>query len=70
MDLAPNADIADAVEQLNRDLGLPRGLQEMGVPTAVLAQMAEMAVRDHSAATNPRPATVEDYAKLFQEAMK
>ncbi len=69
MDLAPNADIADAVEQLNRDLGLPRGLQEMGVPTAVLAQMAEMAVRDHSAATNPRPATVEDYAKLFQEAM-
>jgi alcohol dehydrogenase class IV len=32
--------------------------------------MAEMAVRDHSSATNPRPATVEDYAKLFQEAME
>ncbi len=54
---------------LNRELGLPRNLREMGVPPDCLLAMAAGAVRDHSSATNPRPMREEDYAALFAEAM-
>jgi 4-hydroxybutyrate dehydrogenase len=67
--LAPRADLAGFVEGLNRRLGLPKSLAEMGVPADCLPRMIEGAVSDHSSATNPRPMQAADYAVLFDQAM-
>ncbi|MEX0760747.1 MAG: iron-containing alcohol dehydrogenase, partial [Tistlia sp.] len=62
------ADLAEAVEGLNADLGLPASLREMGVPAEVLPRMVEGALADHSNASNPRQATKADYEALFAAA--
>jgi 4-hydroxybutyrate dehydrogenase len=67
--LAPGADLAGFVEGLNRRLGLPKSLAEMGVPPDCLPRMIEGAVRDHSSATNPRPMQAADYAVVFDQVM-
>ncbi len=67
--MAEGADLAQEIEGLNRRLGLPANLREMGVEATVLPAMIKGAVADHSSATNPRPADAEDYASLFDEAM-
>jgi alcohol dehydrogenase class IV len=68
MGLAEGADVAQAVADLNRRLGLPAGLKAMGVPRAALAQIAEAAPKDHCHATNPRPASVRDYLGILEES--
>jgi len=68
MGLPPGSDLAEAIETLNRDIGLPASLKEMGVPSQVLPAMVEGALLDHSHATNPRPATRADYEALFTQA--
>ena len=68
MGLAEGADVARAVADLNRRLGLPAGLKAMGVPRAALAQIAEAAPKDHCHATNPRPASVRDYLGILEES--
>ncbi|HEY0527001.1 MAG TPA: iron-containing alcohol dehydrogenase [Stellaceae bacterium] len=67
--LPADADLADAIESLNRRLGLPPGLRAIGVTEGMLPAMVKGAVADHSSASNPRPATAEDYRRLFEEAM-
>jgi 4-hydroxybutyrate dehydrogenase len=69
MGLTASADVATAIEELNRRLGLPENLREMGVPDEVLPRMIDGAVADHSTASNPRAADAKDYASLFAEAM-
>lgn len=68
MGLPEGADLADAVAGLSRDIGLPATLSAMGTPRDVLPKMAQMAVLDHSTATNPRPAGAGDYLGLLEEA--
>ncbi|MDW5377776.1 iron-containing alcohol dehydrogenase [Halomonas sp. HP20-15] len=68
MGLAPATDLAEAFIELNRDLGLPMRLSDMGVTQERLAPVAQWALEDHSTATNPRPATREDFQRLLQEA--
>jgi 4-hydroxybutyrate dehydrogenase len=41
----------------------------MGVPEACLAGIARQATLDHSAATNPRPASEAEFLALLREAM-
>lgn len=65
MGLPAGSDLAEAIERLNSDLGLPPSLKEMGVPSQVLPAMVEGALLDHCNATNPRPATRADYEALF-----
>jgi 4-hydroxybutyrate dehydrogenase len=67
--VGPDADLATFVEDLNRRLGLPASLAAMGVPAECLPRMIEGAMLDHSSATNPRPMTAADYARLFDQAM-
>jgi len=67
--LADSADLAETIEGLNERLAMPANLTEMGVPEAVLDDMAAAAVIDHSTASNPRPAAQTDYAALFAAAM-
>lgn len=69
MRLAAGADVAEAVEALNRRIGMPANLREMGVADEVLPRMVEGAVADHSTPSNPRPADAPAYERLFAEAM-
>lgn len=67
--LPPGADLADAFAALNAELGLPASLAEMGVSADVIETAARWSHEDHSTATNPRPASPEDFAMLLREAM-
>ncbi len=61
---APDQQIAG----LNRDLGLPESLSEMGVSENQLDSVAAAALLDHCHGTNPRIASEEDYRTLLREA--
>src|ERR1700736_6510234 len=69
MALPAGIDVADAIAALNKRLGLPATLRDMGVPLQVLPDMAEQATRDHCHLTNPRTPTKADYLGLLREAM-
>ncbi|MCP4330900.1 MAG: iron-containing alcohol dehydrogenase [Alphaproteobacteria bacterium] len=67
--LAAGSDVADAIADLNRRLGIPTGLGEMGVRAEQLPPLAEQAMGDHCNPTNPRPATGDDYRVLFEACL-
>ncbi|MBM3620104.1 MAG: iron-containing alcohol dehydrogenase [Alphaproteobacteria bacterium] len=67
--LAPRADLAEAVTMMNRSIGLPAGLAEMGVSAEMIDGLAEFATRDLASRTNPRPVTRADYTELFHQAL-
>ncbi len=69
MNLGEDADVAEAIVALNRDLGLPDRLSAMGLRTEHLAGIGEAAMRDHSTATNPRPLDAADYDRLLAESL-
>ena len=50
----------ERVEELNRSLGIPSGLQEIGVDPADFDAFAVNALRDAYIATNPRPVSEDD----------
>lgn len=47
--------VADAVDGLCRNLGLPRTLREVDVPEDGLASIAAAILHDRSLSTNPKP---------------
>lgn len=68
MGLPDGADVAQAITGLNARLGLPPGLRSMGVARETLAAIAQAAPKDHCHATNPRQASVDDYARILEAA--
>jgi 4-hydroxybutyrate dehydrogenase len=66
---AATADLPSAIDALNRRLNIPKGLKTLGVPPDTLPWVVERSLEDHSHATNPRPVTREDYARLLAEVM-
>jgi alcohol dehydrogenase class IV len=69
MGLKPGTDLAAAIETMNRDIGLPLGLRAMGVDESMVDELVRFAATDLASRSNPRPATPEDYRRLFAEAM-
>ncbi|MCB1379915.1 MAG: iron-containing alcohol dehydrogenase [Alphaproteobacteria bacterium] len=61
---APDVQIA----ALNSRLGLPAGLDMMGITAAMLDAIAREALKDHCHATNPRIPTEADYRAMLEEA--
>jgi alcohol dehydrogenase class IV len=66
--LDADADLADYIRNLNKRLAMPATLAEMGVPRDTLSDIAESATKDHSSATNPRPASTGDYLAILEAA--
>ncbi|WP_298952344.1 iron-containing alcohol dehydrogenase [uncultured Methylobacterium sp.] len=69
MGLSPGADLAAAIEELNRDLGLPGTLAAMGVTAEECEGLIPWAVEDHSTATNGSPVGADDVRALFAAAL-
>lgn len=64
------ADVAlAAIEQLSKDVGIPAGLTELNVKESDFKLMAENAMKDACAATNPRKATLNDVIQIYKNAM-
>ncbi|WP_308821606.1 iron-containing alcohol dehydrogenase [Rhodococcus opacus] len=61
--------VADRVERLAREVGVPKGLGQLGVREADLSRLAEFALRDACMSTNPRTATQEQMVALFRTAL-
>jgi 4-hydroxybutyrate dehydrogenase len=69
MGLAANADISQAISDMNARLGLPNGLAAMGVTAADVPKVVDGALKDHCHLTNPRVASAADYTALLKDSM-
>jgi alcohol dehydrogenase class IV len=51
-------------------IGIPTSLSAIGVPADASSRLAEKAIQDSAAATNPRTATVEEIRTLIEQAIE
>lgn len=61
--------VAARVERLARQVGVPKGLGDIGVSEHDIDVLATNALRDACMSTNPRPATHHEMAELFRAAL-
>ena len=64
-----DADLADLIEKLNVEIGLPSSLKEMGVKDEMIPELVEHAKNDPSNATTPRLPNDSEWNQLFLDAM-
>jgi alcohol dehydrogenase class IV len=69
MGLPESSDLAEVVENLNNQIGLPRNLGEMGIVEDMIPDLAQHSVVDVCSFTNPVIPSLEDYENLFVEAI-
>lgn len=69
MGLAFAGDIPDAIRDMSARLGLPTGLAALGVTESMFDDVIRGALADHCHATNPRPATPEDYRQMLTQSL-
>ena len=69
MGLGESGDVAGAIREMNARLGLPSGLSSMGVKANASDKIITGAMADHCHKTNPRLATISDYAELLEQSM-
>jgi alcohol dehydrogenase class IV len=62
-------DLANEIEKLNEEIGLPSGLAEMGVTEDMIPELVAHSITDPSNLTTPRLPTQEEWENLFLEAM-
>ena len=64
-----NTQAITAIRQLSAAIGIPGGLKELGVKEEDFQEMAENALKDACAGTNPRPIDLKQTIELFRQAM-
>ncbi len=69
MGLKSGSDIPEAIKDMNAQLGLPSGLQAMGVQRDWYEKIIHGAMQDHCHKTNPRIATAQDYEQILLAVM-
>ena len=62
--------LATEIEKLNEKIGMPSNLQEMGVTEDMIPDLIAHAMTDPSNITTPRVPSLEEWEKLFLEAMQ
>ena len=60
--------VAQAITDMNARLGLPSGLNELGVERACFDDVIRGAMADHCHKTNPRLATEQDYQAMLAQS--
>ncbi|MBI3440187.1 MAG: iron-containing alcohol dehydrogenase [Proteobacteria bacterium] len=68
LDLASDADLAAAISDLNKRIGLPSSLSQMGVTEAHWPTAREYAISDIATAANAIPFDGEKFDELFKRA--
>lgn len=68
MGLPTDADLPAVFAALNQRLGLPSGLQALGIKESVFPAIAEASLADNAHKTNPKALTREDYMALLDAA--
>ncbi len=58
----------DAMFRLSKDIGIPTSLKEMGIKEEDFEYMAEMALKDGNAFSNPRKGNEKDIVNIFKAA--
>ena len=69
MGLPDGANVAQAIIDMNKRLGLASGLAEMGVERASFDRVIEGAMADHCHKTNPRIATPQQYREMLEASL-
>jgi alcohol dehydrogenase class IV len=64
-----SVDLADEIEALNQEIGLPNGLAAMGVTEEMIPDLVAHSMTDPSNATTPRLPNQKEWERLFLEAM-
>jgi alcohol dehydrogenase len=59
----------EAIQTLSQDIGIPAGLNELGVKAADLRVMAENAQKDACGLTNPRCPDLNDVIQIYENAL-
>ena len=62
--------LAAEIEKLNEKIGMPSNLEEMGVTEDMIPDLITHAMTDPSNITTPRVPSLEEWEKLFLEAMQ
>ena len=62
-------ELAEAVREMNRRLGLPTGLGDLGVEASMFDRIIDGAMKDHCHKTNPRIASADDYRQILAESL-
>lgn len=68
MGIGPDADLAATFAALNRRIGMPERLRDLGVEEAQVPGVAEAALSDNAHRTNPRPLGQGDYEAILRAA--
>jgi alcohol dehydrogenase class IV len=61
--------VVEHLFMLNRKIGLPARLREIGVREEHVETLSELALADFCHPNNPRPVTLEDFKQLYTEAL-
>ncbi|SAK41216.1 iron-containing alcohol dehydrogenase [Caballeronia ptereochthonis] len=69
MNLADDADVAQAVHDMTARLGLPTHLSQMGVEESMFDKVVKGALADHCHKTNPREASADDYRRMLMASL-
>lgn len=61
--------LVEEIKKLNKDLGIPSSLSEVGVTEDKIQEMAEDAMKSGNIPANPRQTTLRDMIELYKKAL-